>query len=409
MGPQFLGKPLHIASMLLASLVSASAATADVVTDANTRAVAIVSTVRAAPLAVRAMALAQVSVFDAIQSIQGGSRPLFATPVATPNASIEAAVAAAMRTALLSALPAQAEAIESDYQSALARVPNGVAKSDGIAAGERAAKAVLAARANDGADAPNTYRPRTTPGVYVPTALPLVPHWGRRKPWLMKAGDQFRPGPPPRLDSETWKRDLEEVAAIGGKASTRRSTEQTATARFWETTTPSIYWPIACSLANTLGDASESARLLAEAAVAMDDALIAVFDAKYAYEFWRPITAIRNAPSNVRNPEWEPLIETPMHPEYPCAHCIVAGTLGAVLESSIGARSSPRLESTSPTAGGAARSWAIPADFVKEVAEARICAGVHYRNSTEVGQAMGRRIAELAEARFEKENAMKAR
>jgi hypothetical protein len=130
--------------------------------------------------------------------------------------------------------------------------------------------------------------------------------------------------------------------------------------------------------------------------MAMDDALIAVFDAKYAFEFWRPVTAIRNASEGVRDPGWEPLVETPMHPEYPCAHCIVSSAVGAVLEASIGDRPSPLLRSTSPSAGGAERTWTSPAEFVREVSEARICAGVHYRNSTEVGQAMGRRIGELA-------------
>jgi hypothetical protein len=162
-----------------------------------------------------------------------------------------------------------------------------------------------------------------------------------------------------------------------------------------------VYWPIVRSVATArAGDLSESARLLAEAAVAMDDAMIAVFDAKYAYEFWRPITAVRNAAPEAGGPGWEPLIETPMHPEYPCAHCIVSAAAAAVLEASIGAGSSPRLRSTSPTAGGAERTWANPAEFVREVSEARIAAGVHYRNSTEVGQAMGRQIGKLAERRF---------
>ena len=399
----------RLAWLLLASLAAAPGAFADAVTDANTRAVMIVSKVKNTPMAVRAMALAQVSVFDAVQSISGRYAPLYAAPAAAPKASIEAAVAAATRTALLASLPSEQEAIEAEYRAALAKLPDGAEKTDGIAAGEKAAKAVLAARANDGAEAPNTYRPRTTPGTYVPTALPLVPHWGRRKPWLMKSGEQFRPGPPPKLDSEIWKRDLAESAALGGKNSSRRTPEQTEVARFWETTSPSVYWPIARSVASASGDVRESSRLLAEAAVAMDDAAIAVFDAKYHYEFWRPITAIRNAPANVRDPQWEPLVETPMHPEYPCAHCIVSSALGTVLESSIEAGSSPRLETTSPTAGGATRTWTKPADFMREVSEARIYAGVHYRNSTEVGAAMGRRIAELARARFPKETAMKER
>ena len=214
------------ACLLAASLALASGAHADAVTDANVRAAQVASTVRATPIAVRTMALVQVAVFDAVQSITGRYRPLAAAPAATPGASVDAAVAAATRAALLALVPAERAAIDADYQAALASVPEGESKADGIAAGERAAKAVLAARADDRAEAPNTYRPRTTPGAYVPTALPLLPHWGRRKPWLMSGGDQFRPGPPPRLDSDTWRRDLAEIAALGGKASTRRTTGQ---------------------------------------------------------------------------------------------------------------------------------------------------------------------------------------
>jgi hypothetical protein len=130
--------------------------------------------------------------------------------------------------------------------------------------------------------------------------------------------------------------------------------------------------------------------------MAMDDALIAVFDAKYTYNFWRPITAIRNAEGDVRDPGWTPFIDTPMHPEYPCAHCIVSASLAAVLAAEIGAGPAPALSSTSSTAGGAVRTWTGVDDFVREVAVARIYDGVHYRTSTEVGTAMGKKIGELA-------------
>lgn len=387
--------------LVTALLTLVSGARADVVTDANARAAAIASTQRMTPVAVRTMALVQVSVFDAVQSISGRYPPWIATPKAAPGASVEAAVAAATRTALLALVPAERTAIEADYQAAVAALPEGPAKADGIAAGERAASAVLAARSGDRADAPDTYRPRTSPGVYVPTTLPAVPNWGRRKPWLLGSGDQLRPGPPPRLDSDTWRKDLAEITAVGGRNSSRRTPEQTAIARFWETTSPAVYWPVVRCVAIARGeDASESARLLAEAAVAMDDALIAVFDAKYAYEFWRPITAIRNAPPEVRDTGWEPLIETPMHPEYPCAHCIVSAAVGALLEAESGDGPSPALRTTSPTANDAERTWANPAEFVREVSEARILDGVHYRNSTEVGRAMGRKIGEMAAHRF---------
>ena len=139
---------------------------------------------------------------------------------------------------------------------------------------------------------------------------------------------------------------------------------------------------------------------MAAAGCAMDDALIAVFDAKYSYNFWRPITAIRNGDlggnsATARDAGWTPFIDTPMHPEYPCAHCIVAASLGAVLEAEIGNGATPLLSSTSPTAPGVTRTWTRVSDFVTEVQMARIYDGVHYRNSTEVGGAMGKQIGEL--------------
>ncbi|MET1082422.1 MAG: vanadium-dependent haloperoxidase, partial [Burkholderiales bacterium] len=140
----------------------------------------------------------------------------------------------------------------------------------------------------------------------------------------------------------------------------------------------------------------DNARLLALAAMAMDDALIAVFDAKYFYNFWRPVTAIRNTEGDLGDPAWMPFIDTPMHPEYPCAHCIVSASLGAVLESEIGSGPSPKLSSSSSTAGGAVRTWNSVPDFWQEVAVARIYDGVHYRYSTEVGTAMGKKVGALA-------------
>src|SRR5439155_1164801 len=219
---------------------------------------------------------------------------------APPGASVDAAVAAATRTVLLKLMPTQQAAIEADYQAALKPMPDGAAKTGGIAVGEQAAAACLTGR-----------------------------------------------------------------------------------------------------------DVTENARLLATAAMAMDDALVAVFDAKYTYHLWRPVTAIRNGDvdgndATERDPSWTPFIDTPMHPEYPCAHCIVSASLGAVLQAELGSGPTPTLSSASSTAGGAVRTWKSVGDFVREVAEARICDGVHYRFSTEVGASMGKQIGELAVKSFPK-------
>jgi len=391
-----------------ATLLAAPAAQADVVTDANAKAADIASKLPATPPAVRVMAYVQTSVLEAVNAITDRYPPLMAKINAPQGASVDAAVAAATRTALSKLMPpAHQAAIDADYEAALKLVPDGPAKTNGIAVGEQAATACLA-RVDEGLTLPDTYRPAAAAGVYVPTLLPAVPNWGKRKPWLMSSGSQFRPGPPPALTSERWTRDYNEIKALGAKNSTQRTPEQTAIAKFWEATAPNVYWPVARSVAVASGrDVTANARLLAIAAMAMDDGLIAVFDAKYAYNFWRPVTAIRNGDTDgndatERDPSWTPFIDTPMHPEYPCAHCIVSSSLGAVLQAELGSGVSPTLSSSSSMAGGAVRTWKTVADFTQEVAVARIYDGVHYRNSTEVGSAMGKQIGELAVKSFPK-------
>jgi hypothetical protein len=203
-----------------------------------------------------------------------------------------------------------------------------------------------------------------------------------------------------------WARDYAEIQALGSKNSTRRTAEQTEIARFWEATIPPIYHGVVRSVATVPGrEVTQNARLFAAVTQAIDDALIAVFDAKYHYNFWRPVTAIRNGDvdgndATERDPSWTPLIDTPMHPEYPCAHCILSSAVGTVLQAEIGTGPMPTLTTTSVTAKGAARSWTNIDDFMQEVANARIYDGVHYRNSTEVGTAMGKQVGELVVAKY---------
>jgi len=313
--------------------------------------------------------------------------------------------ATATRTALTKLMPAQQAAIEAAYQAELAKVPPGIAKERGIALGERAAAAVLALRADDGALAVDAYRPHTTPGAYVPTTIPVPPHWGKRKPWVMASGDQFRPNAPPLLGGELWARDYKEIKTLGARNSTQRSSEQTDIARFWEAAIPAIYFNAVRSIATLPGRSlTANARLMALVAVAMDDALIAIIDAKYAYGFWRPITAIRNGDidgneSTERDASWLPLIDTPMHPEYPCAHCILSAAVGTILAAEAGS-GSLKMHGTSPTAPGVTRHWSSAEDFMEEVRLARIYAGVHYRNSTEVGSSMGQNLGQSVVRRF---------
>ena len=397
-------RKLLVVAMMAGATPSAYA---DVVTEWNLKAGDIVVAAKLPPgMPYRAMAAVQSAVYEAVNAITKRYPADRVKLDASPGASLEAAVAAANRVMLASLAPAQQAALDSAYQTALAAIPDGPAKTEGIAVGESAAKVLSSLCADDGADAPESYRPYTTAGVYVPTVIPDAAQWPHRKPWLLISADQFRPGPPPSLDTEIWARDYNEIKILGAKNSTSRTAEQTDVARFWEARVPTIYFPVVRSVADQPGrDITRNARLLAVTGQAMDDALIAVFDAKYTYNFWRPITAIRNGDldgnaATERDASWVPFIDTPMHPEYPCAHCIVAATVGAILKAEIGDGPTPKLTTSSPTASGAVRSWSQVDDLVHEVASARIYDGVHYRNSTEVGMAMGKKIGELAAAKY---------
>jgi hypothetical protein len=382
----------------LAPLVCA----ADVVTEWNQRAGASVLEAKIYPFTgTRVMAIVHTAMFDAINSIEGRYTPYKFKVSAPAGSSSEAAGAAAAHAALVGLFPEQKAALDASYAASVAQIPDGAGKTSGIAVGEEVAAKVLAWRATDGADAANTYRPVTTPGVYVVTALPFGTQWGSVTPWVMERGSQFHPGPPPALSSAEWAADYNEIKEIGAKKSAKRTSEQTEMARFWTITGPQSFDPIARQLANAPGRSLiQNARLFALVEMAVADSYIAVFEAKYAYNFWRPITAIRNGDidgndATARDPSWEPLVDTPLHPEYPCAHCINSSAARAVLESEFGA-GAHSLTMTSATAPGVTHKWATIAEYAEEVSLARIYGGLHYRNSTMVGKAMGKKIGELA-------------
>ncbi len=388
--------PTPVAACIAALLIAGTTtARADAVTDWNTTAGALVAAAKlGAPPATRVMAMVQTAVHDAVRA------------AARADVSMDAAVAAANRAVLIKLLPAQEAALVQAYERALATVPDGAARTAGIAAGEQAAAAVLARRAGD-VIAPERYRPQTVPGVYVPTTAPGATQWPQRLPWTMTSTAQFRPGPPPALSSAQWARDYEEVKTLGNKASSARSAEQTAVAQFWQYSLPPIYHGVLQSVAAAPGrSAAQNARLFAMASQAMDDALIAVFEAKYQHPFWRPLTAIRNGDSDghdATQPDagWSPLIDTPLHPEYPSAHAVLAGSVAAVIEAETGGKLSAPLRTRSPSAEGAERRWHTPAELAREVADSRIWAGIHYRTSVETGLAMGAAIGAQAAARFD--------
>ncbi len=387
------------------SVSTPAAGRANVITDWDDKAVVVVTPMASLSgtvpyMAQRFMGMVHAAMFDAVNSIERRYRRYLVQLPATPATSKEAAAAAAAAAVLATIDAKTADEMKGALATYLAAIPDGAAKSDGVKLGEAVAAKVLEARANDGSDAPDDYRPRTTPGVYVPTAITLASFWPNVKPFAMAKGSQFRPGPPISLESTEWATDYNELKDYGGQNSTKRTAQQTETARFWLAGAPVAYHPFVRQLVTAKQmSVVESARFMALVAVGLNDALIAVLDAKYHYNFWRPITAIRNGdidghPATDREATWQPIAPTPMHPEYPCAHCILSGSVAGVVKAALGTTEIPEIATTSPTAPGVTHRWTNMTAFTEEIANARIWAGFHYRFSTRVGTEMGLQIGE---------------
>jgi hypothetical protein len=397
-------RPFRIAVAILLSAASGLAARADVIMDWNARADAISTEKRMAPPpTARLMALVHVAMFEALNAIERRYQPYRLDLVADRNSSREAAAASAAYTVLVAQFPDQKAALEAELARELATIAEAPAKERGILVGRKAAADLLELHADDGKGA-DDYRPFTTAGVYVPTQA-VAGHLVRTySPWVMTGAAQFRPAPPPALTSEAWARDVNEIRELGGLESTTRSAEQTMVAKFWFLTGARTYNPIVRQVAQALQmNLLDCARLYALASMAAADSFIAVFEAKYHYHFWRPVTAIRNADlsqnaTTPRDAAWQPLGDTPMHPEYPCAHCISASAVAAVLRAVVGDEVGHEMGDitvTSHTAPGVTRRWTRLSDYSREVSNARIWAGFHYRFSTVAAQEMGRKIGEL--------------
>ena len=389
---------------LVAAALLTSSARCDVIMDWNAKAdaIGIEKQLPNAPNA-RGLAMLHIAMFEAVNAIDRRYAPYKLNLAAERTTSREAAAASAAYDILVVLYPDQKADLDATLAASLSGIAETEAKSKGIELGKKAAAGIIALRANDSSDKTENYRPYTTPGIYVPTATPIESTSPALTPWVMGTGSQFRPGPPPALSSETWTRDLNEIREIGSRNSSKRTAEQTNIGRFWFQTGPRTYNPIVKQIAMARKmDVVDCARLFALGSIAGVDAFIAVFDAKYTYNLWRPVTAIRNADltSNAATPReesWMPLGVTPMHPEYPCAHCIVAAAISTVLQSVAGDEVDA-ISLTSPTAPGVTRKWTRLQDYSDEVSNARIYAGFHYRFSTEVGKDMGKKIGQLTVA-----------
>ncbi len=340
--------------------------------------------------------------FDAANAIDGRYRAYRAQAAPPAGVDADAAALGAGCVVLAGGFASQAAAVTTACDALGAALPATEAVRAGRAFGEAVGKAALEARKAEVKLVANTYRPRAVPGVYVPTPLPIGFDSANATPWALASPSQFRPGPPPKLDSETWVRDYNEVKAKGARNSTARTPEETATALFWASNGPQQFIDSVPSLPFA-GSTADRARLLALFYIALSDAGYAVFDAKYAYDFWRPITAIRNGdqddnPATERDAAWTPLVDTPLHQEYPCAHCTVAAAIVTMLATDAGGEvKKPIVFGPSDFAAGAKpRSWSTAADAMTEVGNARVWGGIHYRNSTEVGLAIGRAVGKTA-------------
>jgi PAP2 superfamily len=386
-------------------ITAAPSAFANVITDWDDKALVAVTPMAGLGgtnpyMAQRMMAMVHAAMFDAVNSIERRYRPYLVQLPADPTTSKEAAAGAAAATVLATIDAKTAGEMKVAIAAYLASIPDGAAKSNGVSLGEAVAAKVLEARLNDGSDAPDAYRPRTTPGVYVPTAITISSMWPNMKPFAIANPSQFRPGPPIALESNEWVTDYNELRDYGGQTSAKRTAQQTETARFWLVGPPAAYHPFVRQLVIVKQmSVVESARFMALAAIGINDAIIAVLDAKYHYNFWRPITAIRNGdidgnPATDREATWQPIANTPMHPEYPCSHCIQSGAVAGVVKAVFRTEEIPETAMTSPTAPSVTHRWTNMTAFTEEVANARVWAGFHYRFSTRVGTEMGLRIGE---------------
>jgi hypothetical protein len=339
--------------------------------------------------------LTQAAVYDAVNAIEGGFEPYRIRPGVPPHASAESAAAAAAYGVLVNYFPAQKPALDAAYAASLTKIPDGAAEDRGVLVGQQVASGIVASRIDDGRDAPPPSIPDPAPGVWRPTPpgflAPQTPWVANVTPLLLRRASQFRPGPPPRLGSRLYERDLQETRLYGAKTGSLRAPEQTETALFYTDNAVQMDNRALRSLVARQGlDLEGAARALALGNTVLADAATACLEAKYAYWFWRPVTAI----TLTRDPSWEPLGITPNHPEYPAAHGCNTSALGEIAAALL---STDRIElDVSSNVTHTTHHFATVGDLQREIVNARIWAGFHYRNSGEVGVRLGETVTRWA-------------
>ena len=391
---------------LLFAAVGAGAAVADEVTDWNEIMLDAFMGPPAVspPLTARSAAIVAASVFDAVNGIERRYTPIHVSPAAPPGASERAAAVQAAYASLVRLFPARAAALDGMRTVSLSGIASSAAEHNesiqrGIEWGQAVADAIWEWRSHDGfANVQPPFTGGLVPGQWRPTppafAPGLAPQMARMTPWVIATPAQFRPAGPNPLTSARYAADLNETEAMGSATSSTRTADQTLYVRFWASTNSPDFWDSAAIRLSTERRfaLSENARLLALVNVAMADAAIGCWDAKYTYDFWRPITAIRLAdtdgnPDTTADSAWTPLLNTPPFPEYPSAHScgssaaasILAAYFGENTEFSITSRGMPTL----------ARYFDSFSDALDEIANARVFGGIHFRTACQDGQALG--------------------
>src|SRR5215468_5601369 len=356
----------------------------------------------------RTLAMMHVSMSDAVNAVHNRYTRYTLDIPTTQNASAEAAAASAAREILMRQYPGQKARIDAAFAATLESVADDAARAAGIALGEKVAAIVYADRQNDATNVPDTYRPMTQPGVWVPTTPPLFPQYATAKPWGLTTASQFRPGPPPTLSSDLYARDYNETKQLGGVKSLNRTDAQSDAVRFWTQSNLGHAWFQAATQVSVRQglDLSDNARLFALMSMGLANCFIIDWDAKFQYNFWRPVTAIRNGDQDgndatERDAGWLPLNATPMHPEYPSQAGINAGAARGILEAVFGTEPAA-FTATDVVDARLSRHFASFRQMADEHKEVRIWGGIHFRNSLDVGEGMGRKIADHLVANYMK-------
>ena len=387
----------------VALLVPVASARADAVTEWNLNATnaLIVSAAQPPHVSVPHLAMVHGAVYDAVNAIDGGHEGyLIRAGSASPSRSEEAAAATAAHHVLVQLVPAQHATLDALYAASLSGVPDGAAKSGGIAVGERAAEAMLAARANDGRFGGFRFPVGTGPGAWRPVLPAFVndPNaWLKDvRPFLIEDPADFRSKGPLALTSRRYGREFDEVKTLGASNSSQRTPDQTHAARYWAEHPPATWSRIFRTLsAQQRLTLVENARLYAMLYMTAADALIAVWDDKAYWSFWRPITAIREAgsdgnPDTQPQADWTPLVATPPYPDHPSAHTGISGSIVRTLQQFFG---TDEIGWSDTNNAGLTRSFTSLSQAIEEIIGARVWAGLHFRTADVQGQRIGRAVA----------------